>query len=287
MSIVRKQSYNHHPKALFEKTFGQVQLHQQIGLNIEHYSTNKQNIYQQALEHISYNKQIEILDIGCGYGRFSGNLESVPGIHGSRCTGIDLLATNCESFIKTLTQAGLQGEYITGQANQITDFTDSKYDLVLSSFSLNFFPEVLPDIARIIKPAGSFIAITHSNRFLKQLEGDIAAALKLFIDRDFQLPTIAFSAENGQRLLSKYFDIIQKIDYSNQLIFPLRQIKKCLMYIDFKLPFLIKPDWFSEQKLYNEFRNELHRQIRRKTRENHYYYLNKDDCIFKCNHPRN
>ena len=280
------QSPNQHSQALFEKTFGRVQLHRQIGLNIERYSTNKQNIYQLALEHLFYNRQIKILDIGCSYGRFSGNLKSVSGISGSRCTGIDLVSANRELFLKTVKQAGLKGVYISGAANQITDFPDNIYDLILSSFSLNFFPDILPDIVRIIEPVGSFIVITHSNRFLEELEVDIANTLELMDGGDFYLPTIAINAENGHRLLLEYFEDIEQIDYRNQLVFPWRQINKCLMYIDFKLPFLIQPDRFQDLNLYNEFSAQLHKQIRRKTRANHYYYLNKDDCIFRCKNPR-
>ncbi|NQU26652.1 MAG: class I SAM-dependent methyltransferase [Candidatus Marinimicrobia bacterium] len=280
------QSNNQHSQELLEKTFGRVQLHRQIGINIERYSTNKQNIYQLALKPLSYNQQIKILDIGCGYGRFSGNLKSVSGATGSHCTGIDLVSANREPFLEMIMQTGLKGKYISGQANQITDFPNKEYDLILSGFSLNFFPDILSDIARIIKPTGFFIAITHSNRFLEELEEDINNAIGPMDGWDFHLPAIEFSSENGHCLLSEYFESVEQIDYPNKLVFPWRQIDECLMYIDFKLPFLIKPGQVPELKSYDEFAAELHRQIRRKTRANHYYYLNKDDCIFRCKNPR-
>ena len=89
-----------YPDALFKETFGQVQRHRLVGDMMKQFSDNRCDVYDLALEALDFDQPIRILDIGCGYGRFTSHMKQhVPA--GSRCTGLDLLMENRQPFLDT------------------------------------------------------------------------------------------------------------------------------------------------------------------------------------------
>lgn len=278
-----------YPDALFKKTFGQVQKHRLVGDIIKQFSNNRSDVYELALKNLYFDQPIRVLDIGCGYGRFTSYLrQRVP--DGSRCTGLDLLMENRQPFLDTARQIDLEADFITGSANQIELMPDNSYELIITAYSLYFFSSLIPQLARILNPDGYLIIINHSRHFLNELVKDINLALskstiagKARIEHEKLLDN--FNDENGISLLAPHFKTIDHIDYQNQLSFPLSDLDQCFTYIDFKLPLLIRINQLETDENLTPFREILFKIIRQGSQASGVYKLNKDDCIFRCSKP--
>jgi ubiquinone/menaquinone biosynthesis C-methylase UbiE len=71
---------------------------------------------------------LDVIDIGCGEGRFSRMLAE----RGGRVTGIDL----CEPFIEAAKDARLKDErYEVGDMEHLTGIADASFDLALAYLS--------------------------------------------------------------------------------------------------------------------------------------------------------
>ena len=277
-------------RSVLEATFGQVKIHQQVGDIIRRFSTNRDNIYQLALSNTNDRHPTNILDIGCGYGRFTGCLDQVVKMPAT-CTGIDIVENNRKPYRQVARKAGLTGQFICGPATIVSSFPDRSYQLIIAGYSLNFFYDIIPHLPRILDRNGWFITINHSIKFLVELTEDINAALRRsFQDQyeevDSRQLVASFNAENGYELLESYFDTIEKIDYNNKLNFTYDNIDQCLIYTDFKLPMMVPQKFSEKDDQYVLFKQNLHQIIKYKVKKRKIYTLNKDDCIFRCRCPK-
>jgi SAM-dependent methyltransferase len=116
--------------------------------------------------------------------------------------------------------------FIEAAADIIRDMETGRFDVVLASYSLYFFPHLIGEIARILKDRGVFVAVTHSERTLEELiafvwrsmrEARIQRTDELRISRLFR----EFSVEGGRDMLEPFFRHVECIPYENSLAFPL------------------------------------------------------------------
>ncbi|MBC8214035.1 MAG: class I SAM-dependent methyltransferase [Candidatus Marinimicrobia bacterium] len=278
---------NYSPPKRIQATFGKVEHHKKVGEIISSHSLNKQDIYQLALLGLKYEKPIRVLDIGCGFGRFSQSLNNlIP--KKSKCIGVDCLEENRKPFLQTVENLGFESEFIAGPAEIINQLPENYFDLVLSSFSLYFFPEILTDIPRILKSDGNFVAITHSKYSLQEMLNDIRTSVmsaNVDIENRFYYEKLLdkFSSENGFALLAEQFENVEEIQYSNLLHFPPEKLTPCYDYIDFRLS-LMKDDMHFGNVISDEnFYNTLQKTIEFKAKKFGKYILNKSDTIFVSN----
>jgi ubiquinone/menaquinone biosynthesis C-methylase UbiE len=278
-----------YPDTLFKQTFGRVHRHRLVGDIIRRFSNNRTDIYELALKNLHFRQPVKVLDIGCGYGRFTSALKQrVPA--GSRCTGLDLLSENRRPFLETARHIDPHADFITGSADLIESMADDAYDLIISAYSLYFFSALIPQLARILKPDGHLVIINHSRRFLNELIQDITLTLsqspfagKAHLEHEQLLDN--FNDENGTGLLEPHFKNIDRINYQNQLSFPLSELDQCLVYIDFKLPLLIRVNQSGTDADLTRFKEILFKIIRQESQVSGIYTLNKNDCIFRCSRP--
>ena len=277
------------PDALFKHTFGHVKQHRLVGDIIRQFSDNRSDVYETALKGLDFVQPIRVLDIGCGYGRFTGHLRHcVP--TGSKCTGLDLLTENRQPFLDTARRIDPQADFIAGSAGQIEGMADNSYELIIIAYSLNFFSEIIPQLARIVTPGGQVVIINHTRHFLKELVRDIILALSNSpIDGHARLNheqlISDFNDENGSSFLTPHFKAIEYIDYRNQLSFSPAELDRFFIYLDFKLPMLVRTNQLETDTDLTRFKEMLFKIIRQGSQKSGVYRLNKDDCIFRCRQP--
>ena len=208
------------------------------------YSRNARDIRSVALSGLDLSGVRNVLDLGCGYGFFSEALASRLG-RGISLTGIDLVESNREPFLGTLASRRVRGEFRCGSADLIRSMETGAFDLIVASYSLYFFPQLVPEIARICHPGGIFIAITHSRRTMGEIMDYIPSCMKesgieppadLMIRKLFN----AFSSENGMRLLKPHFGQVERVIFRNRLIVPPAEVSHFISYLDGKEYLLLK-----------------------------------------------
>jgi ubiquinone/menaquinone biosynthesis C-methylase UbiE len=212
--------------------FTDPQRHRMVSQIIQRHSTNTADIRDIALAGLPWEKTMDVLDLGCGFGFMAQTVaRRLPA--GSTIVGADACAQNGPPFLSAVRSQGKQAQFFNLMVCEKLPWPQRSFDLVLASYSLYFFPEIIPEIARVLRPEGLLVAITHSERSFAQLCE--AVGLTLTDAPIFRLVK-KFSAENGMDALSRCFFDVQKIDYPNTLRFLNDQLLPLLEYARFKLP---------------------------------------------------
>lgn len=247
------------PSATVIRSYADHELHTRIGDIIRERSENKKDIRSIVSDAIPWDGVKSVLDLGCGYGWFE---EAMPGGL-DLIVGIDCLKENEGPFVGKAAARSRRAEFYVLQLPADTGLLERQFDLVLSLYSLYFFPGAIPEIWRLLGAGGLFVALTHSTSMLE--EGQ-----HYFDFRNLRKVIERFSAENGENLLREYFREVEYIDYLNTLVFHNGDEKKLAMYIDFKKEFIEKD--VDPRLVREKMVAELHRkgEIR----------LNKNDRIF-------
>jgi len=216
-------------QAQIHKVFDNVQAHLRIADLIQRFSTNKHDVHRTALEGMDLMECRQILDLGCAFGSFTDKLKGRVS-HEAVATGVDVIGTYEPLFLAACRRAGIHGRFFPTGTSILKTFADRSFDLILCSYALYFFPEVIPEIARILHKKGAFVAITHH----RQNAGEMIELIKRILDtmglsheRDLPLEHIIgrFSSENGEALLQPWFGRIKVIDFPNKLVFPKQDIE--------------------------------------------------------------
>lgn len=241
------------------KSYANLVSHREIGELIKEHSENKEDIRDIAKREINGNNIRTMLDLGCGYGWFEEALEGRLDL----AFGIDGLSENEAGFLKAAKRIAKKVIFDKMQLPAPIKMPSDSFDLIVSAYSLYFFPGAIPEAKRLLGPEGVFLIITHSESML--IEGE-----DFFDFRNLREVIRHFSAENGEAILKKHFSRVTSIDYPNSLQFAKKDGDHLAQYIDFKKEFISKdvnPDIVREKML-----EEL--------KKNGTVKLNKDDKIF-------
>ena len=247
--------------------------HEAVSRIIRARSTNPVDIREVALDGLDVSVAREVLDLGCGFGFMSETLagQIAPG---ARITGVDAWSSDESPFLERVRCAGCQGAFVCARVDSTLPWPDRHFDLIVCCYSLYFFVEVLPELARTLAPDGVFVAVTHSEANIRGQLPDAGLAdaaeglLKL---------THRFSAENGASRLSRWFGEVQRIDYPNSLVFEREHAEDLLAYLRFKLPILI-PDAPNGP----EVLRRLERYCRAVLARSGQMTIDKSDAVFRC-----
>lgn len=256
---------------------------------IKSYSSNKNDIRDVALEGLDLHSMKRVLELGCGYGFFAEKLQKR--IHDDAVIiGIDMVENNREPFIHSVASIGYRGEFIAGNASMITQMNRSSFDLIIASYSLYFFPHLIQEISRVLRPDDLFIAITHSKYTLKELTAFIVQCLddvgvKRHDEITFNKLFESFSSEDGGDALREYFSSVERIIYPNRLIFLRQNIDDCLFYIQKKRRLIYKEALERQPQRIDEIERCVETAIRREADTRGSIEFNKDDAVFRCRAP--
>ena len=257
---------------------------------IKNYSTNKKDIRDVALSGMNFHKAKRVLDLGCGYGFFVEKLKGI--LHENAVViGIDMVENNREPFLHSVASIQYKGEFITGKAEIINEMPDSSFDLIITSYSLYFFPHLMRQISRILSPVGAFIAITHSKNTLGEAIGMLKHCMKTIgmdVSRDTMINKLffTFSLENGKEQLREYFEKVEEERYPNAMIFNNENIDDCIFYIQKKRSLIYKEVIETMPDKVNEIEQCVERSIISYARNFGTMTLNKDDGVFRCFGPK-
>jgi SAM-dependent methyltransferase len=274
-------------KKKIRQVYRKVQKHKHIEQLIRQFSSNKEDIRLQALNPVDLSSCRNVLEMGCAFGAFTEALKGRLHPEAS-ITGLDMIAEYEPLFLEACKRAGYRGTFSSSGVHSIKKMPPESFDLIICSYALYFFVERIPDIARILKNDGFFIAITHDECNMEEL---------IFITRQtleehnllrknallpIELILRRFSAGNGLDLLRPHFSHIRKIDFKNALIFQPWEIYFFIDYYQFKSPFFLTGTGADKKNIVTKLMYKL-QDI---GAESKIISMCKDDAIFICSKSR-
>lgn len=259
--------------------------HKTVAKIIHTHSTNKLDIRNVALNGLQLQNSRVVLDIGCAFGFFTRALKGRLN-PGSNILGIDLCAKYKTSYLESCKIAGLQGKFSGLDEKTIKTIAVNSVDLVICSYALYFFPAIIPEISRLLKPSGLFVIITHSENHLQEI---IAFLRETFDILGIQKPDSFpcqdlidnFSNSNGYRLLSPWFGRLEEKEYHNSLHFEISDFDDLEKYFKFKQAYYI-PDYLDNKDI---VLNKMISSLREHLQSVSPFNITKDDTIFICKEP--
>jgi SAM-dependent methyltransferase len=266
------------------RAFEDPEAHQTIAAMIRRHSTHPEDVREVLLRGLDLTGARDVLDLGCGFGFMAGTVAARAAL-AARITGVDACAVNAAPFVGSVAAATSadDGRFPTArfhamQIDSALPWPDASFDLVIGSYSLYFFPDVLPEIARVLRPDGSFLTLTHSERsfveMLRAAELDVESSPLVTLVR-------RFSAENAGPRLARHFTEVERIDYPNRLRFGPAEVDEVVTYLCFKLPLLCTPEHPADVR-----REPATASIQAWMREHGELIVTKDDAGFRCRGPR-
>lgn len=267
------------------KVFRDAKKHREIAGIITKYLQNKDDIRDMALDGLDLSGSKSILDLGCGFGFFTEALKGRVNTD-AKITGIDRYPEYEWFYFQSCERAGLNADFRSNGIDHVRELDDNAYDLILCSYALYFFPEVIKDISRILKEDGVFVAITHASPHMPEFTSYVRSILKkngliITIDLPYETLINRFSDINGAEMLQANFNGVMSKDYKAKLSFGVDDHKDLVEYFNFKhsffIPEIIDPDDELHHKVSSGIQEDL---IKRKGLE-----ITKNDVIFVCTGP--
>jgi SAM-dependent methyltransferase len=257
--------------------YAEPDVHEAIARIIRRYSTNRADVRRETVRGIDLSGASRLLDLGCGYGSM---LEVLVGRipPGVEVIGIDMHASNEAGFLARARTAGGSARFICEKLESRLDFPTQSFDAVIAAYSLYFFPRLIPDVARILKPGGVLVALTHSESSFRGMLGAIGVSLE---ESPLYALLQGFSAENGAARLGNHFDSVETRPYPNTLVFRAGDLEDYLALVRFKLPSLL-PDGDPSLRRPGDLVTRAGELLIREGRVS----IEKDDAVFVAMEPR-
>ncbi|MEZ4671901.1 MAG: class I SAM-dependent methyltransferase [Anaerolineae bacterium] len=184
----------------------------------DQYSETRVSIADWALSNIQWRGDEQILDVGCGPGRWSTAVQNkLPDV---KYYGFDL-------YPKMMQTHPLPEHIAVADAQRIP-FADGAFDLLMANHMLFHVPDVeraMREFRRVLKPGGVIMATTNSVQNLPEIQALMRRAITLLVPpgtTNIRVPpqhTDLFTLESGTRLLSRYFFAVVRYDLPGKLVF--------------------------------------------------------------------
>jgi ubiquinone/menaquinone biosynthesis C-methylase UbiE len=251
--------------------------HEVISNIISRTSTNRTDVRDAVLRGLDLSFARTVLDLGCGFGFMTETLAGRVAPD-ALIVGVDVCAANETPYLERVSSTGRTGRFIHRCIDRQLSWPDASFDLVVASYALYFFPDALPETARVLTPQGLFLTVTHTESSCR----DLLRAIGLG-DADSRLLALVrrFSAESAGPQLERWFGEVARLDYRNSLTFDAAHEDDLLTYLRFKLPLLLR-DVAPGAELPEPFARAVQASLSRQGRVT----LEKNDTAFRCTRPR-
>jgi len=270
-----------------DKVFRDAKKHREISEIIARYLSNENDIRDLALNGIDLSRSKKILDLGCGFGFFTEALKGRVDPE-ARITGVDKYPEYEWFYFQSCDRAALRSSFLSNGIDVTGKMEDNSYDLILCSYAMYFFPGAIEEIARILKPGGHFIAITHAVPHMIEFTAyvrDLMAKNMISLPPELPYESLIskFSDKNGAELLNPFFSEISKLKYKGTLIFTEDDYTDLIRYFNFKHHFFIPEALDPADNLHQKIVESLKEDMKGKLEMR----ITKNDIIFICKAPRN
>lgn len=256
--------------------YADPEAHARISALIRRHSSNDRDVRAELLRGLDLTGARAVLDLGCGFGFWAEELAGRVAPD-AVLTGVDACPGDEAAYVRCVASKGREARFLAARLVADLPFEDASFDLVVAGYSLYFFVEVLPEVARVLRPDGVFLAVTHSEESFTALLGAVA------LDHE-ACPLLRslrrFSSEGGGPLLAAWFRRVERRNYLNTLTFEERDLPDLLAYLSFKLP-LVRAGARYGAELPASFVAAASAAVRRQGR----LVVDKDDTLFVCREP--
>jgi SAM-dependent methyltransferase len=141
-----------------------------------------------------------VLEVGCGWGELAEWI--------ARETGAEVVAVDLSLRMVQLTaERGIEASVADVQS---LPFENGTFDVVVAAWMLYHVPDLargLAEIARVLRPGGTFVAATNSRLHLQELRDLVGSGPS----------TLKFSREDGEDHLHPHFASVERIDLDGVL----------------------------------------------------------------------
>jgi len=267
------------------EVFKDASTHQTVAKIIVKHLTNQTDVREAALTGLDLSACRNILDLGCGFGFFTRAMKGR--VHPeARITGIDRHHQYKDPYMLSCSDADLSCTFIDQGIKALNQFHDNSMDLVICSYALYFFPEIITEISRVLKDDCFFITITHAKPHMQEFTSYVRKILLANrIDPGDLLPYEAlidnFSNINGTALLRDGFCSVRPRPYISSLIFNKEDFNDFVTYFDFKHSFFLPQNHVDQDEWTKIILDHVKADLDKKGS----LRITKDDMIFVCTTP--
>lgn len=266
--------------------FVDIDAHIESGRFIRDNSLNTQDIRDFTFNNIDLSGCKNILDLGCAYGFFTRGLKGR--LHpDARVLGVDLWEGCREYYINACRESGFVGEFCLSDKMFCKRFPDEKFDFILCSYALYFFPETISEIARVLRPEGFFITVSHTVPHMQELIDSIKKLLIMHFGVPPQTLPLEnqfrnFSSANGFQLLVPWFRQISVKQYKNILQINNAALPGLIKYLCFK-----RPVFFPDNPLFDAdfIKTVVADYFREVLVQQEFLTISKNDTVYICKKP--
>ena len=158
----------------------------------------------EALAAIVETQPSHVLEVGCGTGEFAARVATA--LPDAAIVAID----QSERLVEMTASRG-----VSARRADVQDlpFADDSFDVVAALWMLYHVPDLhrgLAQIARVLRPGGTFVAVTNGDEHVGRLRRDAGGP-----------PAVtSFSSENGEAALRRHFADVRREELAPRAIFP-------------------------------------------------------------------
>lgn len=185
----------------------------------ERFSANPQGWFPWIYKQCSIQKANNILEIGCGDGTlWVANKSALPSdIHVTLTDISDGMLRDARRNISSSSSDSVFS-FVVADAHHLP-FDDNSFDIVIANHVLFYcedLTKVFQELQRVLRPGGYLIASTYGNQHMREVS-DLVTSYDSRIVLSSDKLYHRFGRENGNSLLTPYFNTIRWLPYNDSL----------------------------------------------------------------------